>query len=455
MYSIIDVETTGGKYNEEGITEIAVYVYDGKEIVDQFISLVNPERPIEPFVVNLTGIDSNMVRRAPKFYEIAKRVVQITEGTTFVAHNAGFDYRMVRQEFKRLGFEYERDTLCTVELSRKLIPDLKSYKLGNICKELGIAITDRHRASGDAYATVKLFDILLNKDQEKGIIKQVAERKSVARKTLSPKLTALLKPLKNVAGVYYMHDEKGDLIYIGKSKNIRNRINQHFMSDTHKSKQMQTLIESISVEETGSELVALLKESAEIKKNKPVFNRAQRRSIYTYGLFEYTATSGYRELRVLKNTKSDDPIISFHSLEDARNSLFKLVEKHELCQKLSGLYHGNGPCFQHSVKLCKGACIGEEPAEEYNKRVEEVIDQYNFGRQNMLLIDKGRVPHEKSVVLIENGVYKGYGFFELQDQIYNAEVLKNLITPMDDNRNVRSILQNFIRNKKVEKIINF
>ena len=172
MYAIVDIETTGGKFNEEGITEIAIYKFDGHEVVDQFISLVNPERDIQPFVVQLTGINSNMLRNAPKFYEVAKRIIEITEDCILVAHNAQFDYRILGTEFRRLGYDYKRKTLCTVELSKDLIPGQASYSLGKLVRSLGIPVTDRHRASGDALATVKLFKLLLAKDTSKNIIQQ-------------------------------------------------------------------------------------------------------------------------------------------------------------------------------------------------------------------------------------------------------------------------------------------
>ena len=177
MYAVVDVETTGGKYNEEGITEIAIFKYDGNKIVDQFISLINPERPIQPFVVQLTGINENMLRNAPKFYEVAKRIVEITEDCTLVAHNASFDYRMLSTEFNRLGFTFERATLCTVAFAKKLIPEQASYKLGRLVRSLGIPLSDRHRAAGDARATVKLLKLLLDKDVEKEIIKEVLRSK--------------------------------------------------------------------------------------------------------------------------------------------------------------------------------------------------------------------------------------------------------------------------------------
>ena len=170
MYSIIDVETTGGKFNQEGITEIAIYKFDGENIVDQFISLINPEIPIQPFVQQLTGITDKMVSNAPKFFQVAKRILEITENSILVAHNSSFDYRMIKIEFDRLGYDFNIPQICTVKLSKKLIPNLKSYKLGNLVKSLGIPITNRHRASGDAIATVELFKLLILKDSNKEIL---------------------------------------------------------------------------------------------------------------------------------------------------------------------------------------------------------------------------------------------------------------------------------------------
>ena len=171
MFSILDLETTGGKFNEEGITEIAIYKFDGINIVDQFISLLNPEISIQPYVKQLTGINNKMLLKAPKFYEVYKRVLEITDNTILVAHNASFDYRMLKIEFDRLGYNYKIPQLCTVNLSKKLIPAMDSYKLGNLVKSLGISISNRHRASGDALATVELFKILLVKDIDEEILK--------------------------------------------------------------------------------------------------------------------------------------------------------------------------------------------------------------------------------------------------------------------------------------------
>ena len=234
MYAILDIETTGGKYNEEGITEIAIYKFDGHQIVDQFFTLVNPEKNIQPFVINLTGINNQMLRNAPKFHEVAKRIIEITDNCIIVAHNAQFDNRILSTEFDRLGYPFEKNMLCTVELSKKLIPDLPSYSLGKLVRSLGIPITDRHRAQGDAKATVELFKLLLEKDIEKVIISDTIKKDP--KRQLEPKLLDIIESAPTKTGVYYMHRKNGKIIYVGKSKNIKKRLIQHFTNDNKKSK---------------------------------------------------------------------------------------------------------------------------------------------------------------------------------------------------------------------------
>ena len=275
-----------------------------------------------------------MLRSAPKFYEVAKRIVEITEGCILVAHNAQFDYRILKTEFRRLGFDFERENLCTVELSKTLIPDLPSYSLGKLVRSLGIPVSDRHRAAGDATATVKLFKMLLDKDVEKTIIK--AAVRLDPRHQMEPKLTDIISKLPAVTGVYYIHKADGEIIYIGKSKNIKSRINQHFTGQTPKSKKIQLEVATVTYDETGSELVALLKESEEIKRNKPKLNRALRRTVFTHGLFSFRDSEGYINLKIEKIKGNQKPITTFSNHESGKSFLNKIIEKNQLCQKLCG-----------------------------------------------------------------------------------------------------------------------
>lgn len=392
-----------------------------------------------------------MLRSAPKFYEIAKRIVEITTDCILVAHNAQFDYRILKTEFRRLGFDFERENLCTVELSKKLIPDLPSYSLGKLVRSLGIPVSDRHRAAGDATATVKLFKMLLDKDVEKTIIK--AAVRLDPKHQMEPKLTDIISKLPSVTGVYYIHKDDGEIIYIGKSKNIKSRINQHFTGQTPKSKKIQLEVATVTYDETGSELVALLKESEEIKRNKPKFNRALRRTVFTHGLFSFRNAEGYINLKIEKIKGKQKPITTFSNHESGKSFMNKIVEKNQLCQKLCGLYKIATSCFGYDIKSCAGACISEEPAETYNKRVLKLIESHTFKNQNMILIDFGREVDERSAILIENGVFRGFAYFNLNFQIHTTAVLKSIITPMEHNKDAQHIIQSFMRRHKRLKII--
>jgi DNA polymerase-3 subunit epsilon len=453
LYAILDIETTGGQFNEEGITEIAIYKFDGHEIVDQFISLVNPQIPIQPFVVKLTGINNEMLRSAPKFFEVAKRIIEMTNDCVLVAHNADFDYRILRTEFRRLGYDFNIKTLCTVALSQRLLPEQPSHSLGKLVRALGIPMTDRHRASGDAMATVKLFKMLLDKDLNKEIVKE--HIKFEIQKGIAPKLLDIVESLPSRTGVYYIHDERGKLIYIGKSRNIKKRINQHFTGTTTKCKKIQTEVYTVTYDETGSELIALLKESEEIKINKPMLNRAQRKSIFQFALYAEKDEKGYLNLNLQKADGRKKEITSFASIQEAKNALFKITSHYHLCQKYTGLYITKNECFQYKIKECDGACIGTILPEEYNERVQEFITKNSFEDNSMILIDRGRNSSEHSAVLIENGIYKGYAFYDLNYQITQIEILKNILIPMQNNRDTRNIIQSYIRKSKTLKIIKF
>ena len=392
-----------------------------------------------------------MLKNAPKFYEVAKRIVEITNDCIVVAHNAQFDNRILKTEFKRLGFEFKRKTLCTVELAKKLIPDQDSYSLGKLTRALGIPVSDRHRAAGDAQATVTLFKMLLAKDVDKTVIQEYI--KLEAKKKTEPRLIDIIETLPSITGVYYIHKADGEIVYIGKSKNIKKRINQHFTGTNSKSKRIQLDVVAVTYEDTGSELVALLKESQEIKRNKPKYNRSQKRSLFTHGLFSFTDEQGYTNLKIAQVNGKEKPITTFTNLQSAKSFMLKATEEHNLCQKLNGLHQTQNHCFNHSIKECFGACNEEEEPESYNKRIKKVIAHNSFQNDSLVIIDRGRAIDERSAILIENGTYKGFGFFNLNYQINNIDVLQSIITPMEHNRDTQHIIQSYLRRNKRLKVI--
>lgn len=394
-----------------------------------------------------------MLRNAPKFYEVAKRIVEITTNCILVAHNAQFDYRILSTEFRRLGFDYERQTLCSVELSKKLIPDQLSYSLGKLVRSLGIPVTDRHRASGDALATVKLFKLLLDKDTEKTIIKESINLNP--KKRLAAKHLNILETLPSITGVYYIHKANGDIIYIGKSNNIKKRVNQHFTNTNQKSKKIQLHVASVTYDATGSELVALLKESEEIKRNNPIYNRSLRRRIFSHALYSFTDNNGYINLKIDAADGRKSNITTFTNRQSAKSFMEKVVEEYNLCHKLTGLQKTKTSCFSHDVKACNGACVEKETPNDYNQRVEQLIARNSYENKNMVIVDRGRDVDERSAILIQNGIFKGLGFVSLNYQINNIEVLQSIITRMENNRDSQHIIQNYIRkNSKRLKIIN-
>lgn len=457
-YAILDIETTGGSPKHEKITEIAIFIYDGSKIIEEFSSLVNPEKNIPPFITGLTGITNEMVAGAPKFFEIAKKIVELTDGRIIVGHNVNFDYGFIQSEFKRLGYDYHRESLCTVKLSRKLIPGFRSYSLGKLCDQLQIHINGRHRATGDAFATLQLFELLLEKDKEStaGLIANPHPTGKIKNLNgfLSPEK---IKEIPPATGIYYLHDSEGNLLYVGKSKNIHSRVLSHLGNrNSRRSMELREKIAGISFELTGSELIALLLESAEIKKNKPLYNRAQRRNSSGWGLYSFYDHRGYINFEIKKTgEKNSVPVTAFNNKKEGINILSSLVEKHWLCQKLSGLYHTDGSCFHYDIRQCNGACTGKEAVKIYNKRATALIKAFEFEVENMLIIDKGRTENEKSLILIEKGIYKGYGYYDLTDSYLNIEALKECIAKDNDNREVRSIIKFWLRRNKAEKLLHF
>lgn len=397
-----------------------------------------------------------MVEDAPRFYEIAKNIIELTEGRTIIAHNARFDYSFIREEFKSLGYNYKRKVLDTVALSRKLFPGYRSYSLGNICRELGIVINDRHRASGDARATVFLFEMCLDKDAEIHGPKSNLIRNTKVSK-LNPHLDlSVIEAIPEEPGIYYFYDEKGNLIYIGKSNNLLSRITTHLSNNTtNRSMEMRDAIASIEWEVTGSELVALIRESFEIKENKPVYNRAQRKTRFQWGIYSSIDRKGYLNFRVTQARDGDSHLCVFTSKEKARGKLTQMTETYNLCQKLAGLYETDGACFHNHVGICRGACTGKESPEEYNERAIKAQEEFVFAKKNFFIIDTGRNEEERCAVKIINGKYAGYGYFSINDVGFGLTAIHDCIISSRDNRDIQVILKSYLRRNRVEKIVEF
>ena len=380
MYTVIDIESNGAPFRKESIIEIAIYRFDGHEITDQFISLVNPESEISAFVQKLTGITSKMVLTAPKFHEIAKRVVEITQDSILVGHNIDFDYRMLRQSFKRLGYEFTINTLDTIPLAKKLIPDEKSYSLSKLCKSIGIPLSEAHRASGDARATLDLFKLLMIKDQNNEIIQSQQEENHA--KNYINKIQVLTEDLPNERGILYFQNSEGKIIYSDVVEDLYKSAKKIFDSDKAKYKKLQDETEKISYELTGTDLIAKL-----MMQNKGI----QKRQPLTFGLF-------YKKnkfiLEKIKKEQEEKPLLRFKSFTQGLKAINYIKSKEEL------------------------------------KDLIEFTQKINLKKRNEIWFSSGRTLGEKSFLVLEKGKLIGFGFYELYHQIQSLEKIKKLMLPV-------------------------
>ncbi|MBV6438884.1 MAG: DNA polymerase III subunit epsilon [Haliscomenobacteraceae bacterium CHB4] len=458
MYAIIDVETTGGVARFERITEIAIVLHDGQAVVDTFSTLINPEQSIPWQITMITGITDEMVAQAPKFYEVAKKVVEMTEGAVFVAHNVSFDYSFVREEFARLGYPFSRQQLCTVRLARKVFPGLPSYSLSNLKKHFGIEAERSHRALDDTLATVRIFEMILA-EQGGNSVKSFL-RSGIREAKLPPAITLeRLDAVPETCGVYYLHDERGEVIYVGKSLNIRKRLFEHFADLTPKGEKLRTGVADISFEITGSELVALLLESAEIKRLLPRVNRALRARSYTGCIFTYTDQNGYRCLavgkRTSRNAKKLELVADYPKVDSAKLHLQSVVRQYELCYRLSNLDASERACFHYSIKKCRGACIGEESPEAYNERVEQALETLNRRLSgSFFILEPGRTESEMAVVGVQEGRYLGFGYADASMSYTAEDLLECLAVPYED-PDAGKIIRGYVDGKKGVRVVKF
>jgi len=437
IYTIIDVETTGGNK----MTEISIFKYDGQKVVDEFTSLVNPHTPIPPYITALTGIDNAMVANAPTFAEIAEAILDITENSIFVAHNVNFDYNIIRNEFKAIGQDFRRKKLCTVRLSRSLVPGLRSYSLGKLCKSLSIPLSNRHRARGDAEATVILFEKLLGEETSETVFTKFLKHDS-KEATLPPHLPSrIFEAIPNETGVYFFRNKKGKIIYVGKAKNLKKRVLGHFYDKSEKELDLCRETADIDFELSGTELIALLMEDAAIKHHYPQYNKASKRPGKSFAIFSYQDRGGVMHLAFNNFKSAPNPLITFYNLRDCRLYLEQLCHGFELCPKYCHLQENVQECSHFWIDTCRGICKNDETATTYNERVKLAIEHISSASQNRVIKQKGRHEDEEAFIWVKDGLYLGYGFMDKDVQILHDDELEPHLIKQKDNGDVQRLLK--------------
>lgn len=440
MYAIVDIETTGGYAAANSIIEIAIKIFDGQNIIEEFETLINPGKQIPKYIQAFTGINNEMVKEAPAFEEVAEKVFTYLQGNIFVAHNVNFDYSFIKNHLEFCGYSFTAKKLCTVRLSRQIFPGLTSYSLGNLCYSLEIELNNRHRAGGDAAATVSLFKKLLHNDSKK-IIESSLHRNS-KEQMLPPNVPkAHFDALPKTPGVYYFHDQKGKIIYVGKAKNIQTRVNSHFSnnSDSRQKQNFLRHIHAISFQPTATELMAAILESTEIKRLWPAFNTSQKKQEEVYGFFVYEDQNGYMRLAIEKKRKYSNPIYTFHYKVDGHGVLRKLMKEFFLCPRLCFMQTDKEKCIGIIEQYCYGACEKKEAVKSYNERVLKAIASLTY-KPSYVVVDKGFSENELSCIMVVQGSFFGMGYLPKNVENLTEKTISEYIKPYKENSYIRTLL---------------
>jgi DNA polymerase-3 subunit epsilon len=434
-YAIVDIETTGGHASANGITEIAVYIHNGERVIRHFETLVNPQQHIPGFITSLTGIDDAMVADAPVFEEIADVLFELLNEHIFIAHNVNFDYSFVKHQLKHCGYDLTAKKLCTVRLGRKIFPGLPSYSLGNLCRSLQINIKNRHRAGGDALATVKLFEHMLANG---GLahIDQMLKRNS-AEQWLPMNLDKeVIDKLPAKPGVYYFHNNKDRIIYVGKAVNLKKRVSSHFTHNDTDNKRQQFIrnIHKITFKQCATELEAIVLESTEIKRLWPRYNKSQKQPEIKYALYAFEDARGYMRLAIDKKKKHFPHLYHFNLLNEGLVLLKKMVEEFELDARLC--FIDKTPCTQKEAAVL-------EPPGIYNLKIKKALEALTEKLPTFVLVDEGIREEEKLCLLVERGSFWGMGYLPKSFTVNDCAELKNLLNPYADNDYIRNNIYSF------------
>ncbi len=432
MYAIVDIETSGSHPGDNGITEIAIVLYDGNQVEGRFETLVNPGYPIPPFVVQLTGITNEMASQAPPFSEVAHKIFNLLNNRIFIAHNVNFDYSFIKHHLRVAGYEWLPKKLCTLKLSRKAFPGLPKYGLGHICRAMDIPVTNRHRAAGDANATAILFEKILVAGGDK-LIREFLKKEN-REQILPPNLPSeQVNGLPYVPGVYYFKDAKDKVIYVGKAKSLKQRVISHFTGLNTGKKRQEFLrnIYSVSYKECPTEFTACILESIEIKRLWPKYNISQKTFQQLYGIYTFEDSRGFKRLAIDKKRKYFEPVVSFNLFTDAHRMLWKLVKEHELHPSL---------CFLDNTVVTDD---GYPEKEDYNSKVQNALEEMKNQMGTYAIFEPADFGKKYSCVLVENGKFYGMGLLPENTNFTNIDKLKERLTNYPENEVVKSMIRSY------------
>jgi DNA polymerase III subunit epsilon len=455
--AIVDLETTGMSALYGRIIEIGILRVEGGKVRRTYSSLVNPDCYIHPMIEQLTGISNRDVEHAPSFSSIAGEVAKLLSGAVFVAHNARFDFGFLKAEFARTGREFSPRCLCTMKLSRRLFPEHKHHDLSSLIERHELSCPDRHRALGDAKAVYEFLQCV-RAAEDPGRLEEAIRHVMKEKKLPVQVDREMLADLPEVPGVYLFYGPQGELLYVGKSKNIRGRVLGHFAGDDRSAKALEMCrqIHRIETRTTAGELGALLLESRLIKELHPIYNRIARSTRALILARRTLSKDGYLVVSLEKTDTIDAGtaggiLAVFKTQRQAEEFLRDASKEFRLCHKLTGLDSRRGPCFGYQIHSCDGACIGEEPAPRYNLRVEAAFAGRKvkaWPYRGPILIEEAAVDGEtRDAFLVDNWCLVGSGrcgeageLFDRQpSHRFDYDTYKIILRFINDRTNARMI----------------
>ncbi|MGI9526572.1 MAG: exonuclease domain-containing protein [Weeksellaceae bacterium] len=450
-YAIVDIETTG---SSQRITEIAIVRYEDNLKIDEYVQLINPEERLPYYITELTGITDNMLVDQPTFDEVAQDIFDRLDGNIFVAHHVNFDLPIVTKHLAACNITFKPKKLCTVRLSRKLIPGKRSYSLGKLCNELNINIEGRHRALGDALATGKVWELFYENPIYQEIFDQALKPpKGVAALPANLPLDDFEK-LPEKPGVYYFLNKKMEILYIGKAINLKKRVLTHFRSKSKSKITMCRETAHLDFVESGTELLALIMENIAIKKHWPRYNRASKKFSPRLGITSFKNRKGIIQLGYNQLRMISQPFAEFYSEGECIRFLTALCIDYKLCPKYCQLVGASAKCSDYYLHVDCDYCQGKVDEKTYNQRVEDALDSIVKELKTEVVKLPGRTIDEDAFILIEKGLFRGYGFIPKEETILSFSDLDNFIITAKSNPEIQGMLDRFLKDSHESYTLN-
>jgi DNA polymerase-3 subunit epsilon len=406
-YIVVDCETTGLNPQTQRVIEIAAIRCRGRRVVERFETLIDAERAIPQAIRQLTGITPALLQGAPRAPEAIQAFLEFVGGGLLVGHNVRFDLNFLSAE--ALRHHHTRllnPSICTIRLASRLLPVLKRPNLDNLAHALDLRTQARHRAMGDAAVTQQVFWKLVELAQQRGIATQgrlqallgpssgsvrAVGSRGTGRLLLNP---ALRQGLPARPGVYLMKDERGTVIYVGKAKNLKQRIASYYAQPLGYRRKMDGLLESIRDLETivvGSELEALIKESQLIKAYMPQFN-VQQRYYRHYPFIKVEVQNPFPRVYAAREVTADGArYFGPYRSKRAVDTVIELIHQLYPIRTCTRVIQANGrhrgkpsSCLRFQLGRCLGPCMGAVTPQRYQEVIGEVMAFLSGGHQAML-----------------------------------------------------------------------